>query len=183
MLLIPPQVLEKTGQLQKAYKIYTDYLEELKSNLLPGEVEPERFRAASISLRTGHIAGRLDKRDDEESHKVWALEETLRMVAQFNGLERPGAGGIPPMNIRTVRLPAFIQRDQLGALVEDVGRMYTERGKAECVVDLSHPVHPSYRLSPSADTPCLSTFKRFPFCFRTVKHPSPQTRGVMRRRP
>jgi len=126
-------VLEKTGQLQKAYDLYTEYLEELKLNLLPGEVEPERLRAASISLRIGQIAGRLNKKEDEESHKVWALEEILRMVAQVNGLQQPGAGGTPPMDIRTVQLPPFIQRDHLGALVEEVGRMYTERGKAEYV--------------------------------------------------
>lgn len=126
-------MLEKTGQLQKAYDLYTEYLEELKLNILPGEVEPERLRAASISLRIGQIAGRLNKKDDEESHKVWALEETLRVVDQFNGLQRPGTGGVPPMDVRTVQLPSFIQRDQLGALIEEVGRMYTERGKAECV--------------------------------------------------
>jgi hypothetical protein len=102
-------------------------------NLLPGEIEPERFRAASISLRIGQIAARLNKEGDEESHKVWALEETLRMVAQFNGVQQPIAGGVPPMDIRTVELPSFVQRDQLGALIEEVGRMYTERGKAECV--------------------------------------------------
>jgi hypothetical protein len=126
-------VLERTGQLQKAYDLYTDYLEELKLNLLPGEIEPERLRAASISLRIGQLAGRLNKQDEEESQKVWALEETLQMVAQFNGLQQPGVGSFPPMDIRTVRLPSFIQRDQVGALVEEVGRMYTERGKAEYV--------------------------------------------------
>lgn len=118
------------GKLQKAYDLYTEYLEELKSSLLPGEIEQERLRAASISLHTGKIAELLNKKDDEEFHKVWALEETLRMVAQFNGLQ---PGGVPPMDIRTVQLPSFIQRDQLGALIEEVGRMYTERGKAECV--------------------------------------------------
>ena len=126
-------MLEKTGQLQKAYNLYTKYLEELKLNLLSGEIEPERLRAASISLRIGQIAGRLNKKDDEESYKVWALEETLRMVAEFNSFQQPVAGGVPSMDIRTVQLPSFIQRDQLGALVEEVGRMYTERGKAEWV--------------------------------------------------
>jgi hypothetical protein len=137
-------VLERTGQFQKAYDIYTEYLEGLKLNLLPGEIEPERLRAASISLRIGQIAGRLNKKDEEESHKVWALEETLRMVAQFNGLQQPGAGGVPPMDIRTVQLPSFIQRDQLGALIEELGRMYTERGKAEYVLGFSHHIHRRY---------------------------------------
>ena len=127
-------MLERTGQLQKAYDLYTEYLEELKLNLLPGEIEPERLRAASISFRIGQIAERLNNRDSEESHKVWALEETLRMVAQFNGLQQPGAGGVPPMDVRTIQLPSFIQRDQLGALIEEVGRMYTDRRKAECVL-------------------------------------------------
>lgn len=126
-------MLERTGQLQKAYDLYTEYLEELKLNLLPGEIEPERLRAVSISRRIGQIAGRLDKKDDEEFHRVWALEETLRMVNQFNGLRQPDAGVVPPMDVRTVQLPSFLQRDQLGALIEEVGRMYTERGKAEWV--------------------------------------------------
>jgi hypothetical protein len=126
-------VLERTGHLQRAYDLYTKYLEELKLNLLSGEIEPERLRAASISLRIGQIAGRLNKQEDEESYKIWALEETLRMVAQFNGFQQPGTGDVPSMDVRTVQLPSFIQRDQLGALIEEVGRMYTERGKAECV--------------------------------------------------
>jgi len=126
-------VLEKAGQLQRAYDLYTNYLEELKLNLLSGEIEQERLRAVFISLRIGQIARRQNKDEEEESHKVWALEETLKMVAQFNGIQQPVAEGVPSMDIRTVQLPSFIQRDQLGALIEEVGRMYTERGKAECV--------------------------------------------------
>lgn len=126
-------MLERAGKLQRAYGLYTTYLEDLKSNLLSGEIEPERLRAASISLRIGQIAERLNKKGDEESYKVWALEETLRMIAQFNGFQQPATGDVPPMDVRTVQLPSFIQRDQLGGLIEEVGRMYTKRGKAECV--------------------------------------------------
>ena len=135
-------VQEDNAKPQQAYDTYVGALEGVRAAIAEGGVSGrERLRAVAIAHKLGEMAEMYQQPEDvEEGWLVYAVEELLRTLRDERNLTRRATDGKEQEEQRAMldelELPRWVDRMDVVAPLQALGRFYNQRGKQEYVPSL-----------------------------------------------
>lgn len=132
--MVLAEALEGTNRPQEAYDIYSAALLQLRAaKELTGR---ERMRAVAIAHKLGEMAEIYQQGPEEaEPWLTFAVEETLRVVKEESDAKKGKGAGVPEGEVGSMLaeldLPQWVQKTDVVAPLEALGRFYAREGKNE----------------------------------------------------
>ncbi|KAL1949009.1 hypothetical protein VTO73DRAFT_10815 [Trametes versicolor] len=133
------EALEGSNRPQEAYDIYSAALLQLRAAKdLTGR---ERMRAVAIAHKLGEMAEIYQQGPEEaEPWLTFAVEETLRVVKDESNAKKGRGAGEPEGEVGSMLaeldLPQWVQKTDVVAPLEALGRFYAREGKNEYAATL-----------------------------------------------
>ncbi|KAG5721884.1 hypothetical protein E4T56_gene14778 [Termitomyces sp. T112] len=146
-------ILEADGKRERAYDIYLESFEQLQQAGMEELSGPEKLRAIAIAYKLGEMANKLQRREDEESHLVWAVETILKSVFRLGDqpegseqadhancvLETARAQSRNPDTLTMLSelsLPEWATKTDIASPLEALATFYAEAGRVDFAMPL-----------------------------------------------
>nr|VWO95330.1 Fork-head domain-containing protein [Ganoderma boninense] len=139
------EVLESSNRPSEAYETYSSALAQLRASQATGKLSgKERLRAVALAHKLGEMAEVYQRGPEEaEEFLTFAVEEVLRVVkdGQVNikveekGKEREEEGEVSTM-LAELELPWWVNKVDVAAPLEALGRFYSQEGKPDYATTL-----------------------------------------------